>query len=333
MDEFAKPELKAKEEKLKNQIQEDIHYCLNCQARDSGDWIWILGERYDLEDLFDDYEIKESLRDKISEYLYCPNCGTDLNRYDEIGLEEKYDIEIKGHLKEAKKKYGKRISKLSQSIKKYPTLALTLPLGKSIYKEIKSLTLPRCKVEGDFFRARKISDSRIMSNEDFLAPPIGKSEEGRFNHSGQSHFYISDDKETAIYESLGVDEPSLIWIQKFELTTIDNVLDLSYNWDHLGPSTSTLLVALHDSSVLEQSNENKERWKPDYYITRFIMDCAKKSGYNGIRYNTTKNSIGKNTVLFECKQEWILSFEKPEVLIHNPQSKNENFEDLFPFSE
>ena len=333
MDEFGKPELNAKEEKLRCRIQADIHYCLNCQARDSGDWVWLSGERYDLEDLFDDHKINENLRDKISAHLNCPSCGSDLNRYDEIGLEEKYDKEIKKHLKEAKRKYAKRINKLSLNIKKYPTLSLTLPLGKSIYTEIKSLKLPKCQVDGKFFRARKISDSRIMSNDDFLAPPIGKPEEGRFNHSGQSHFYISDDKETAIHESLGVDEPSLIWIHEFELKTISNILDLSYDWDHLGPSTSTLLVALHDSSVLEQSNENNEKWKPDYYITRFIMDCAKKGGYSGIRYNSTKNSYGKNTVLFDCKKEWILSFKKPEVLIHNPQSESEIFNDLFPFEE
>lgn len=37
--------LTKKEQRLRNKIQEKIHYCYNCQAYDSGDIVWVMGEK------------------------------------------------------------------------------------------------------------------------------------------------------------------------------------------------------------------------------------------------------------------------------------------------
>lgn len=319
------PTLTEREEKLKEKVQNDIHYCLNCQARDSGDWIWVMGQRYDLERLLSDHKVPEKSIDKIVEYLHCPYCGTDLDRYDEIGLEDLADQIINSHLKEANKKYGKSINQFHENIKRFPTLALQSTLAKKIFKEIKEKHLATCSIKGKWFRARILSDSKVLEAEDFLAPPIGKPQEGRFNHSGQSHFYIANSEKTSIAECIQKNTPSLLWIQEFELNEIDNILDLSYDWDNLGPSTSTLLVALHHSKILEQSKDNKEMWKPEYNITRFIMDSAKQNGYVGIKYNSVKDISGCNVVLFEFKKELIQKYGKPRVIEHNPLSVEKEF--------
>jgi RES domain. len=324
-----KDTLTPKEQRLVNKIQEGIHYCLNCQARDSGEWIWVLGKRYDLEDLLDDFEVKEEIRDKIVDHLSCPHCGTSLNRGDEVGIESPYDKEINNHVAQAKKKYGKKISEFKDGLKRYPTLALQYSLAKEIFKEIKDSKLPCCTISGTFFRARKVANHEVLQSEDFLNPPIGKSEEGRFNHSGQSHFYLAKRKDTAIYECLQDERPTLLWIQQFTLKKINKILDLSFNWDFLTPSTSALLIALHESRILMQSENNKEKWKPDYYITRFIMDCAKNEGYKGIMYNSVKDSTGINVVLFDCKKDLISRFGKPKITIYKPMSVETQFSDLF----
>lgn len=323
------PTLTEREEKLKDKVQNDIHYCLNCQARDSGDWIWVLGEKYNIETLFSDYRVSEKSKDKIIEYLTCPYCGTELERYAEIGLEDIGDRQIKFHLKEANQKYGKTIEEFHTNIKKYPTLALQSPLAKKIFKEIKAKNLPTCSIDGKWFRARTLSNSKILNRDDFLAPPVGKPQEGRFNHSGQSHFYIADSEETSIAECLPANNPSLLWMQEFTFNKIDNILDLSYDWDNLGPSTSTILVALHDSKILEQSEENKEMWKPEYNITRFIMDSAKQVGYVGIKYNSVKNIVGCNVVLFDLDKETITKYGKPRVISHNPIPVEKEFTAAF----
>jgi RES domain-containing protein len=285
----------------------------------------VQGERYDLEDLFDDFEVSEELRDKIVSHLGCKNCGTPLNRGDEIGLEDKFDREVTIHVNEANKKYGKKIKEFRYGIEKFPTLALQYSLAKDIFKEIREKCLPTCSVEGIYFRARKVINPDVLETKDFLPPPIGKSEEGRFNHAGQSHFYLSEKKETAINECLLENSPTLLWLLEFRIQKINNILDLSFDWEILSPSTSTLFVALHNSKVLMQSNENMEKWKPDYFITRFIMDCAKNEGYNGIKYDSVKHKTGKNLVLFDFKKETIIKYEKPEIIIYDPVSEKEQF--------
>lgn len=318
-----------KEKKLQSKVQEQIHYCLNCQARDSGEWIWVMGERYDLEQLFDDCDVEEDLRDKITKDLYCPYCGTELNRYDEIGLESRFDKEIRIYVEKAEKKYGKRIKDLQNGIRQYPQLALRFPLARTILNEIGEKAMPVCSIEGEHYRARKVSNAKVLRSTDFFAPPVGLSEEGRFNHAGQSHFYLADDKETAISEIIYDDNPPvLIWLQKFDIKKTDEILDISYDWERLGPSISTILVALHKSKLFMQSSRNMDKWKPDYNITRFVMDCAKYHGYNGIKYNSVRDSIGRNIVLFNCSKEMFNDFDKPEIVIHNKESDEKQLDDM-----
>ncbi len=112
--------------------------------------------------------------------------------------------------------------------------------------------MPICTIDGVFYRARKVTTPDVLKSDDFLAPPIGLSQEGRFNHSGQSYFYIADSKETAIYEVIYNDNPTLLWLQQFNIKPISDILDLSFDWNRLGPSTSTLLVAIHNSNILVQ---------------------------------------------------------------------------------
>ncbi len=315
--------LTRKVEALKQKIQQDIHFCYNCQAYDSGEMIWVQGRKYDLEDLFEDYNVKEELRDDLANNLVCLNCGTELARYDEIGLEETNNIEIKVHLKKARSKYLKRIQRLSLGIRQYPTLALSMPLGKLIYSEIKKSKLPNTSIEGVFFRSRNIEGPNVLSANDFSSPPLGVSKEGRFNHSGQSHFYLSKYEDTAILEGVSSVKPSLIWLQKIELSRIDNILDLSSNWDKLGPSNSTLLVALHDSSELKKNDSNIDNWRPDYCLTRFIMDCAKQCGYSGIQYLSAKNHYGINVVLFEFNKKNIIMEGTPTIVTYSPPKAEE----------
>lgn len=70
-------------------------------------------------------------------------------------------------------------------------------------------------------------------------------------------------------------------------------------------------------------------WKPDYNITRFIMDCAKYNGYNSIKYNSIRNPTGTDIVLFECKREMFVSYSKPQIVIHNRESEENLFQKIF----
>ncbi len=140
--------------------------------------------------------------------------------------------------------------------------------------------------------------------------------DGRFNHAGQSHLYLSNDKETALKEALNRKAAGLVWLQKFVIKEeVKNILDLSFNWDNLTPTTNTLLLSLKFLIQLEGRIEIKEIGSRIIYLTRFIMDCAKKSGYNGIKYDSTKDTSSYNMVLFYPKNIKIQPIGSPIVEI------------------
>ena len=88
--------------KYQKLIQPHIGYCVTCQPYDEGDVVWVFGDRADLEELFDEYEVPEDLRDELAASLHCQNCGRDLCRYDDIGLRTETELEA-GQMLDIKK--------------------------------------------------------------------------------------------------------------------------------------------------------------------------------------------------------------------------------------
>jgi hypothetical protein len=169
-----------------------------------------------------------------------------------------------------------------------------------------------------FYRGRLSANSNILNSDDFLNAPIGKSSEGRFNHNGQSHLYLCDVKEGAMLE---VVSEGLVWIQEFKFNKIvNNILNLKFESDEISISTNALLISLHFSNALTKYDNNTENWKPDYFITRFIMDCARNNGYNGIIYNSIKHFNASNLVLFYPNEIDIKTVGNPEILKQNSQN-------------
>jgi hypothetical protein len=72
--------------KYVKRLQSEIAYCYKCQARDSGESIWVQGDQIELESLMIDADVPERLRDDVAEHLSCLNCGTPLERGVDVGL-------------------------------------------------------------------------------------------------------------------------------------------------------------------------------------------------------------------------------------------------------
>lgn len=328
MDEFDKTELTSLEEKYRKKVQAKISNCLYCQPYDGGEAVWIWGDRIGLDELFMDMGVPEKHWENIAEHLGCPYCGNDT--FDltlDVGTKTKYDIEIENHIETAKKKYGIKISALEKLLEASPLLALSSPFAKDIYKELKERKLPIINIQGDFYRARRSTDESVLNIDKMLNPPVGKPTEGRFNHSGQSHLYLANSKETAIKEVISDNQQVLVWTQKFSIKkNIENILDLSFDWLNLSPSTSALLLSLKISDSLEKHKNNIDHWKPDYLLTRFIMDCAKSLGYNGIRYNSTKDSMDYDLVLFFPEKFEISPNDEPKIEVYVKKESNRDFD-------
>ena len=255
--------------------------------------------------------------DIVISHLHCPSCGNpSFDEYSDIGVKTRFDIEVDKHLNKVHRLYSAQVKAFEDFLEKFPLLAYSNRFGKRIHEELKERKFPSISLEGEFFRARPVESSEVITKDGMYNPPIGKPKEGRFNHAGQSHLYLSNDKATAIKEVIKSEHPILVWCQKFQIFgEVNNILDLTFDWSKITPLTSTLLLALHAHNSIGRTDRNEDLWRPDYYLTRFIMDCAKEQGYNGIKYHSTKDSAEFNVVLFNPSEINIEAIGNPHIEI------------------
>ncbi|OLN28968.1 RES family NAD+ phosphorylase [Desulfosporosinus metallidurans] len=317
------------------QVQKEVSYCPTCQPYDGGEYIWILGEETTLEEIFDELDVPERFRGDIANHITCDNCGaSNFERYDIVGKADHFDLETQEKSRLAERKYGRKIDELQSHLDKYPSLALTTALGRKIYKEILRGNVPSLSLSGKWYRGRTASSSEVYESKDMQAPPIGRARDGRYHHTGQSVLYIADYRETAIGEVLEeYFKPGLVWIQEYEIGGITKILDLRSDWNRIGMTESEILVALLSRRLLDQKvQDRKSNWKPEYFVTRFIADCARLAGYNGISYSSTRYS-GDNAIIFDVTTTLIKPVGDPMILVHKPSfNYNVEFtEPCFPF--
>lgn len=323
------PNLNRTAEKYKDKAQKLLKYCITCQPYDGGDYIWFLGTETTVDEIFEVLNVPEKYREDIASHLVCPNCGkSGFEQYEPAGTEDADDLERDRQLNLIKK-FADKLEDLRVHLETYPSLALAHPMGKKIRREIlenkeKAISIPL----QDWSRARLVKHSKVFDQSDMMAPGLGLSSGGRFHHQGQSVLYLAENDSLAMVETLDKpEEPSLIWVQKYnQKNIIEGILDLRYEWGMLGQIESEVLQALIASRfIFDKVEDRSSNWRPQYFITNFIADCAREAGFKGIIYPSSR-TVGNNLVLFEPNHSSVEPFEKPQVFIHNP--KKQGFNDL-----
>lgn len=315
--------LTAKGQQYLTKVQSEIYYCYNCQPYEGGEPFWIQGDQISVGDLMDSCKVPPSYQTEIVPNLYCPNCGTShFDLYSDVGRATKYEKELSAREKKIKSIHRGQVQSLEALLQESPMLGLTHPFGRKILKEIIGRKMPTTTVEGKLYRARRIDGEQIFATTDMLHAPTGKPRDGRFNHAGQSHLYLSTEKETALKEV--IDRSCIVWLTSVTLAKpVEQILDLDVDWtEDFSPSSSILLHALIIGNSLTRSDRNRENWTPDYYLTKFIMDCARKSGYNGIRYRSAKSPGSSNYVLFHPDMIQFKRLGKPRLVVFKKSDEN-----------
>ena len=299
-------------EKYIDQVSYEITNCLNCQPRDSGEWIWIMGIQTWLPDLLNDLRIPESYHEAVAEALTCPHCGTDLELLCDVGIKTEYERYIDFKWDDWYRKYEHKFEDFFVFIEKFPYLGLHHKLGKQLFKKVPGL--PKFNIEGElWFRARKVNGSKILTTDDLFPTDPEKVEigEGRYNHFGQSVFYFAEDDFGAASEVL--EEKGLVWLQKFRIIKADNIIDLSHEIsEEPDPELDLLSFGLRYGRVLGRGVKRSAGWKPEYFVPRFIADCARLCGFNGVKFNSSR-SYSRNLVLFSWEKENIEPIEVPYI--------------------
>jgi hypothetical protein len=297
-------------ERYVKRVQKKIRYCDTCQPYDGGETVWIYGSATEMDDLLRDCNVPYEKWDEVMPGLHCPFCGNEnLDLSSTIGVKEAYEIKFEKEREDAIEKHYKAIVRFHTLLTRTPMLALKDRLGRTLRKEIREYS-STFSLKGNVYRAKKNEGEKPRPLVSRMRPKRGYAEEGRFNHAGQPHLYLCFHEFHAESEvNYDLSKREKVWVQKFNVVSpIDNILDITYDYDG-SQSKSALLMALFYSNTLVRTKRNKRRWKPDYLMTRFLMDVAKDAGFNGILYNSARHH-GKNIVLFN-QFEKIKAIKRP----------------------
>ena len=293
-------------EKVRKRLLEEIVGCFNCQPWDEGEPVW-LGPYCDPTDLLEEQNVPEKLFPEVLEGLQCPRCGTNLDEPGvQVEIKSQYDKNVEYLLERIQSpKLIEKLSTFSEFLEKYPYLGLKDPsrIGSHIIKTIKGW--PTSKLEPrSWYRARMINaESRVFCSDEMCAPKPEKAfiREGRYNHTGQSFLYLANSQETAFLEIRQANE-NLCAMQKFKGTETINVLDLRHDYfGEIDPEDDFLAIALIYNHSLVHRPKGSSSWKPEYFVPRFIADCGRLEGYDGIWFSSAVRPLGENLVVFPQK--------------------------------
>jgi len=219
-------------------------------------------------------------KDEYLKYLpliLCPICGNPIKNYI-YPYNLPFDI-VDG--------FEQKLEELFSIAYAFPFLLLDNEFAKSIFNAIKELfkeTKPfifdRC-----FYKARKMKSLKSKDIYEFGFPPKEIVKEGRYNHAGMPVLYLADDPETCYYEMR--ESECVVAEIKFEEPIC--VLDL-FSPSNQHPIHSNLLNTLIYSTLMSATQSDNGWFKPKYVFTRFVSDCAKKAGFDAIKYPSTRRS-------------------------------------------
>ncbi len=289
-------------------LQSDIVSCPNDQPCEGGEPVcWITGSSLPVMDLLRGHDVPESLWDDVVCKLRCPKCDSQIEIPQDVGVKPQSEISHEQRIEKALNRHSRKLHEFAQSLKTTPYLGALHSTGKRIVQEIGAFTETSLTNE-NWFRARRVDSPAPMTTDD-LRPPDPKKHkisEGRFHHFGQACWYLADDSKTAAAEATSSGE-TLAWVQAWKIERLSKVLDLR-PWqadddrvsDHDGePVDIPLLpVALIFGDHLSAKPDRESNWRPEYFVPRFVADAARRAGFSGILFQSTR-FYGKNLVIFD----------------------------------
>jgi hypothetical protein len=217
---------------------------------------------------------------RLLPYVACPSCFRPLGP-NLFAFELPFDAA----------EYERDLKRLSGLAMRAPFLVAADPFAKKIRTAIKHLcasSKPEL-ISDELYRARSVKIASATP-ADFGPPPPSCTREGRYNHAGRPVLYVANSYETCWEECRRPVAPFSIATLKFVRPI--RLLDLSEPEDMRG-----VLSPVMYSNLVAAPSEGSGWDKPEYVLTRFVGDCARVAGVDGIRYLSTRTGDGSNIVL------------------------------------
>jgi hypothetical protein len=299
-------------EKLAEEASYYITGCAYGEPYDEGEVVWIHPSST-INDVLDLIDVPEECKESVAALITCPTCRDHHELYEEVAVKGDGEIRYESLIREWHDKHADRLDEFYEYLSKYPYLGAAHPLGAEIHQSFKKFPVTTID-DKTWFRARRIKSGKPLSVEDFTPPDPDQVaiSEGRYNHHGQSVFYLAKDKEGAATECVEEGE-TRAWVQRFKIVHTENVLDLSLEENWADEDLPVLALGLMDSGALRKVVPRTSGWKPEYFIPRYIADCAREGGFNGILFKSVRH-WRDNLVLFKYDQQNVVPEGQPEIV-------------------
>lgn len=288
---------------------------------------FVLGDPIEIQELLSQAGVDEKEMEHYLPLLSCPNCGipgADFSLDDQVGMPTAEELLHRQRWNEWTRELRPRVDEFAAQLRMYPYLGGIHDLGQEILRSLPNF--PRVTLSPRYWwRARKADGARVFVLQDLQPPPAHEARaEGRFNHYGQSVFYLGGTQRAALRETVDVNgDDRVAWLQEFAVGEIPNILDLRVkDWnEELTPP----LLAVGLTSEYISTTAASTAWKPEYLVPRFIADCARYAGYRGIIFNSAKHH-DENLVLFSWDDLVITSEGMPMLRLVERDEEDERWE-------
>ncbi|HEV2147429.1 MAG TPA: RES family NAD+ phosphorylase [Longimicrobiaceae bacterium] len=261
--------------------------------------------------------VPEGDRDEVAELLLCPHCGRDsFERWDDYGEKPEEEIEADRRWATWREKFEGRVEDFAAHLRRFPYLGLNHPIGRKISSTIRDFPKTGLGAQS-WCRARRPDGARVFGPMDLNPPPPRHAHaEGRFNHYGQSVFYLAESEQAALQETLNADAgEGFAWVQQFDLPVLQDILDLRTSFFAAKTLDLPILaLGLIHSHLPQLVPEKDSAWKPEYFVPRFIADCARAQGFRGIIFNSQRH-YEVNLVLFSWGDLKITPTGEPKLVL------------------
>jgi hypothetical protein len=298
--------------KFASRVQAQLAPCANCQPCDEGERIW-LNFHTDLADLMEMMGVPEACWEEVAGRFDCPCCHRSHALYEEVGYKGDAEVLYCELVDAWRREYRREFDEFHKYLDDFPHWGLNHELGRRIYKECSRF--PTTGITHDiWYRARRIVDGRELTPLDFYPPDPIKCviDEGRFNHHRQSLFYLAGNKYGAVTEVIREDE-ARAWVQEFRIKGIERILDLTHEEGWAEESLPVIVAGLMYVGALTRPVEREEGCEPEYLVSRFVADCARAQGFEGIAFKRAKHYFDK-LVLFNSEPGNIVPAGDPTIV-------------------
>jgi hypothetical protein len=282
---------------LRQLTQERFSSCDICRPDDSYDWI---------EEVVNPLRLRKRERKRLFRVLTCPECESRVEEGTLVTGASRSELSFMALSRKFDQLYKADLEDFRAFLTKHPMLGADHPFGKLLAQAVRRARKMRLEPKLWFRATKNLSEIALGPR-----PRERTTRAYRFNQIGQVAWYLGTDLKTAAVEVLREPRAKTPFaVASVNLLDEIPILDLRtpfrYPMSDTNPTRSWILREVVARRFIAEPTHELDESRPQYRIPQYVADVARKCGFRGILYDSTRPSAynnpeaqGTNLVLFD----------------------------------